>query len=61
MSAELTNKVLDSEMLCIDMSLEVELGVVGLGAACGHTAVEDNQVVGHFYISWTSWLIWRKD
>jgi len=60
MSAVLTDKVLDPEMVRVHVSLEVELGVVRLGAVYGHAAVEDDQVVGHFYIRWTNWLIWRE-
>ncbi len=54
MSTVLADEVLHAEMVRIDMPLEVEFGVVGLGAVSGHAAVQDDEVVGHFYMSWTS-------
>jgi hypothetical protein len=46
--------MLHAEMLRVDMPLQVEFSVVGLGAVGGHAAVEDDEVIGHFYMNWTS-------
>lgn len=48
MSAELTYEVLHTKMLRIDMPLEVEFGIVRLGAVGCHAAVQDDEVIRHF-------------